>query len=208
MNIRRVLTILLTLVPMLYASAQGQSLIDRFYAGVSDSCLEMSYSYSARISGIMNNGQGHLSSQDLMWKVNGNGVEMYCDAKSLWVLDRSMKEVVIEPAADAADSEWLSNPAIIFARLKTLFKVAETLPSSDGKSLLYMLSPVSKGNINYCNVELMKSDASIRRASVALSDGTLIKIEVSSMELTPKKSVEAFRPHIDFDSSWILTDLR
>ena len=208
MKLRRVLTILLILVPMLSASAQGQSLIDRFYAGTADSCLDISYSYSTRISGILNNGQGHLLSQGLMWRVKGNGVEMYCDAKALWIIDREMKEAVIEPAADENSSEWLSNPAVIFSRLAAQFKVSESVVSSDGKALIYTLTPLADNDISYCNLELLKSDASIRKAAVALSDGTLIKIEVSSMKLTPKVSVEAFRPHIDFDSSWILTDLR
>ena len=208
MNFRRVLTILLILVPMLAVSAQDQSLINRFYAGVSESCLDISYSYSARISGILNSGNGHLCAQGLMWSMKGNGVEMYCDAKSLWIVDRSTKEVVIEPAADENASEWLSNPALIFSQLQGHFKVSESLSVSGGQSVIYVLKPLDDSGISYCNLELQKSDASIRNATVALSDGTLIKIEVSSMKLTPKVSVEAFRPHIDFDSSWILTDLR
>ena len=206
MKLRRVLTILLILVPMLAASAQDQSLINRFYAGVSDSCLDISYSYSARVSGIMNNGQGHLYAQGFMWRVKGNGVEMYCDAKSLWIIDVSMKEVVIEPAADENAAEWLSNPALIFSQLQKNFKVTESIPGD--QSVIYVLKPLDDSGVSYCNLELQKSDASIRNATVALLDGTLIKIEVSSMKLTPKVSVEAFRPNIDFDSSWILTDLR
>ena len=208
MKFRRVLTILLILVPMLAASAQDQSLIDRFYAGVADSCLDISYSYSARVSGILNNGQGHLCAQGLMWRVKGNGVEMYCDSKSLWIIDRSMKEAVIEPAADENAAEWLSNPALIFSQLQGHFKVSESISVQGGQSVIFVLKPLDNSGITYCNLELMKSDASIKNATVALSDGTLIKIEVSSMKLTPKVSVEAFRPHIDFDSSWILTDLR
>ena len=170
--------------------------------------MEISYSYSTRMSGVNYNGNGCLSSQGLMWKMSGNGVDMYCDAKSLWIVDSTMKEVVIEPAASEAESEWLSNPAIIFSRIKDTFKVRDIINSADGKSLLYVLDPLKQGSISYCNLELNKSDASIKYAVVALTDGTYIKIEVSSMKLTPKVSIEAFRPRIDFDSSWILTDLR
>ena len=207
MKYRRILAFLLILVPMI-ASTQDHSLIDKFYAGTADSCMEISYSYSTRVSGVNYNGSGRLSSQGLMWKMSGNGVEMYCDAQSLWIVDSTMKEVVIEPAASEAESEWLSNPAIIFSRIKDTFKVRDIINSADGKSLLYVLDPLKKGSISYCNLELNKSDASVKNAVLALTDGTYIKIEVSSMKLTPKVSVEAFRPHIDFDSSWILTDLR
>ena len=208
MKLRRVLTVLLILVPMLVASAQDQSLINRFYNGLSSSCLELSYKYVVRLSGTVNNGEGCLYSQGLMWRMTGNGVEMYCDSSSVWILDQAMKEVVIEPVAEADANEWLSNPAVIFSRLKDYFKVTESLPSKDGQSILYVLNPLNNGEISYCNLDLMKSDASIRNATIALSDGTIIKIEVSSMKLTPKVSAEAFRPRMYFDSSWLLTDLR
>ena len=208
MKFRRVLAILLILVPMLAASAQDQSLIDRFYAGVADSCLDISYSYSARVSGILNNGQGHLCAQGLMWRVKGNGVEMYCDSKSLWIIDRSMKEAVIEPAADENAAEWLSNPALIFSQLQGHFKVSESISVQGGQSVIFVLKPLDNSGISYCNLELMKSDASIKNATVALSDGTLIKIEVSSMKLTPKVSDETFKPRFVFDSKWLVTDLR
>ena len=115
MKLRRVLTILLILVPMLAASAQDQSLINRFYNGLSSSCLELSYKYVVRLSGTVNNGEGCLYSQGLMWRMTGNGVEMYCDSSSVWILDQAMKEVVIEPVAEADANEWLSNPAVIFS---------------------------------------------------------------------------------------------
>ena len=95
--------------------AQGSDLLDRFYASVSDSCLNMTYSYSARVSGIDNIGQGTLLSQGTMWTLRGNGVEMYCDSKSIWVVDPSMKEVVVEPAPEDEQTQWMSNPAVIFS---------------------------------------------------------------------------------------------
>lgn len=202
-----ILSVGLALMSLL-ASAQGYSLLDKFYAGVSSSCLEMAYSYSTRVSGIDNKGSGVLSLQGLLWKAKGNGVEMYSDSRSVWIVDPEMKEVVIEPAADEESSQWISNPAVIFARLYDIFVVNESISSEDGKSVMYVLKPKSKSDIDFCNIELYKSTALVRRASVALSDGTLIKIEVSSMTLTPKVSDEAFLPQPKFDSSWIVTDLR
>ena len=153
-------------------------------------------------------GEGTLLSQEMMWALNGNGVQMYCDSQDIWTIDPQAKEVVIEPAPEDERAQWMSNPAVIFSRLSALFKVNESLTSPDGKAVIYVLKPMEDSDIDFCNIELLKSDASIRNASVALSDGTLIKIEVSSMKLTPKTSIEAFRPHMSFDSSWIVTDLR
>lgn len=205
--IKSLLAAVLLLVPVL-SNAQDTSLLTKFYQGIADSCLDISYTYSTRISGIENKGQGTLLSQGMMWKLDGNGVQMYCDSLSVWIIDPQMKEVVIEPAPEDERTQWMSNPAVIFSRLSTLFNVNEALPSRDGKAVIYVLKPKDPGDIDFCNIELLKSDASVRNASVALSDGTLIKIEVSSMKLTPETSVEAFRPHMSFDSSWIVTDLR
>lgn len=198
---------LLLLTPGL-SKAQDTVLLNKFYQGLSDSCLDISYTYSTRISGMDYKGEGTLLSQEMMWALNGNGVQMYCDSQDIWTIDPQAKEVVIEPAPEDERAQWMSNPAVIFSRLSALFKVNESLTSPDGKAVIYVLKPMEDSDIDFCNIELLKSDASIRNASVALSDGTLIKIEVSSMKLTPKTSIEAFRPHMSFDSSWIVTDLR
>lgn len=188
--------------------AQNTSLLDRLYAKMSDSCLEMSYSYDARISGVHNQGSGLLRSQGLIWEMNGNGVTMYCDSKSVWIIDPTMKEAVIEPLQEEESSQWISNPAVMLSRMKDMFKVAESLESQDDKAVVFVLEPLNKGYIDYCNLEIFKSGNSIRRATIALSDGNLIKIEVSSMTLTPKVSDEEFLPRMEFDPSWIVTDLR
>ena len=188
--------------------AQNTSLLDRLYAKMSDSCLEMSYSYDARISGVHNQGCGLLRSQGLMWEMDGNGVTMYCDSKSVWIIDPTMKEAVIEPLQEEESSQWISNPAVMLSRMKDMFKVAESLESQDDKAVVFVLEPLNNGYIDYCNLEIFKSGNSIRRATNALSDGNLIKIEVSSMTLTPKVSDEEFLPRMEFDPSWIVTDLR
>ena len=202
------LLVLLSILLPARVSAQDISLLDRFNSAVAQSCLEVSYAYTARVSGVENKGSGDLVSQGTMWRLSGNGVQMYCDSASVWVVDPAMKEVVIEPAQQDADVSWFTNPAMIFSNLKANYRLTETLPSKDGRSVVYVLKPKSGNEVSYCNVELYSQSALLRNATVALANGTLIKIEVSSMKLTPKVSVEAFRPQMSFDSSWIVTDLR
>jgi hypothetical protein len=189
-------------------SAQDMSLLDRLSERISKSCLELDYSYSLRISGVSNIGQGRLQCQGYMWKMAGNGVEMYCDSSALWVVDPANKEVVIEPAEVGEKVQLQTNPAVLFVHMKELFAVRESRRLSQQGTILYILEPKKKGNIDYFNVEIADSDLSLRNAVISLSDGTLIKIEVSSMKLTPVRSVEDFRPRTVFDSSWIVTDLR
>lgn len=189
-------------------SAQDMSLLDRLSERISKSCLELDYSYSLRISGVNNIGQGRLQCQGYMWKMAGNGVEMYCDSSALWVVDPANKEVVIEPAEVGEKVQLQTNPAVLFVHMKELFAVRESRRLSQQGTILYILEPKKKGNIDYFNVEIADSDLSLRNAVISLSDGTLIKIEVSSMKLTPKVSDEAFLPQTKFDSTWIVTDLR
>ena len=188
--------------------AQGDTLLRKFYKSVDDSCVEFEYKYSVRISGVNQTGSGTLTAQGEFWKLNGNGLEMYFDGTSQWIIDPSMKEVVIEPVAEGQDNQIQTNPSYLFMRMQELFLVRETRDTADGMAVLYILTPKKKTDIDYFNVEILKSDASVRSGVVALNDGTLIKIEVSSMKLTPKLSVEEFRPQSKFDSSWIITDLR
>lgn len=189
-------------------SAQSVNLLDKLSERISKSCLELDYSYSVRISGINNVGQGHLQCQGYMWKMVGNGVEMYCDSSALWVVDSTNKEVVIEPAEFEEKVQLQTNPAVLFVRMKEVFVVRESRKISSQGAVLYILEPKQKGDIDYFNVEIAESDQTLRNAVISLADGTLIKIEVSSMKLTPVLPVEDFRPRTIFDSSWIVTDLR
>ena len=190
------------------SSAQDNSLLDRMCDKVSSSCVVLEYSYTARVSGIDNKASGTLLSQDEKWTLKGNGVEMFCDGSTVWVMDPALKEVVIEPVEDEQQTEFLTNPARIFVGLLTKFKVNVVNPSSDGKSTVFSLLPLRDGEIEYMNIEIYNATALIRRMSFALKDGSLVQIEVNSMKLTPKASDEAFKPQTVFDSSWIVTDLR
>ena len=202
-----VLGILFLVIP-LSVTAQNDYLLDKFFQGVKENRMEVTYSYSARVSGIVNNGEGTIASQDAMWTVVGNGVEMYCDSKTVWIVDPIMKEVVIEPASAGASSGFLDNPALLLSRLEENFKVTASRWLEDGKCRIYTFRPKSDMGLDYFNLEILRSDASVRSASFAMTDGTYVKIEVSSMKLTPKVSVEAFRSSAVFGADWIVTDLR
>lgn len=191
------------------ASAQesGNSVLDRMCRNVAESCVTIDYTYTARVSGIDNIASGNLVTQGEKWVMKGNGVEMYCDGTSVWVLDPALKEVVIESMQDQQATDFMTNPARAFVNIHDNFNINTVNPSSDSKALIYSL--VSKnGDMEFLNIELYKDTAAIRSMSFALKDGTLVTIKVSSMELTPEISDEAFRPHTVFDSKWIVTDLR
>jgi hypothetical protein len=198
---------MLLLLPSV-AYAQGGSLLTKFYKSTEESCVEFEYKYSVRISGVNQVGSGVLVAQKNLWKLVGNGLEMYFDGVSQWIIDPAMKEVVIEPVPEDPDDQIQTNPSYLFMRMQDLFTVRESRVTDDGKAVLYVLAPKVKSDISYFNVVLLKAGASVRNGVVALNDGTLIKIEVSSMKLTPERLVEDFRPLSIYDSSWMITDLR
>lgn len=191
-----------------YSHAQNVSLLDKMCDNLAKSCVEMKCTWSARMSGVTTNGSGELKIQGDMWTLVGNGVEMWCDGKSLWIVDPSLKEVMIEPVEEDVEVKYLTNPALAFVHLHELFAVGISRQTEDGEAMFYSMKPKEGSDIDYLNVEVLSSDASIRRGSVAFKSGDIIKIEVSSMKLTPEVSVEAFSPRNVFDSSWIVSDLR
>lgn len=205
---RKLFSIAVLLFVASVLSAQDAALLNRFNREISSSCVELSYSYSFRNSGVTVSGAGELTAQGLFWKLVGNGVEMYCDSSALWVVDPNLKEVVIEPAVTESEESYAVNPAILIVRMDKMFKLRDAVDSKDGKSVVYIMDPVVKGKFEYLNVELLKSDTSIKGAVVALTDGNRIDIKVNSMKLMPLRTVEDFRPLKQFDSSWIVTDLR
>ena len=196
------------LLCLLTVRAQGTDLLDRMCEAVSHSCVEMEYSFSARVSGVMTQGKGILKAQGNAWSMDGNGVRMWCDGSSVWIADTAAKEVVIERASEEVQTEFMTNPAVYFLHIKDVFDVNVSRATDDGKAMLYSLLPKEPGQLEYLNVELLKDSSMIRRGSFAMKDGNLIKIEVSSMKLTPVVPVEAFRPQTVFDSTWIVTDMR
>lgn len=191
------------------ASAQesGNSILDRMCRNVAESCVTIDYTYTARVSGIDNIASGNLVTQGEKWVMKGNGVEMYCDGTSVWVIDPALKEVVIESMQDQQATDFMTNPARAFVNIHDNFNINTVNPSSDSKALIYSLVP-KNGDMEFLNIELYKDTAAIRSMSFALKDGTLVTIKVSSMKLTPKISDETFKPQTVFDSNWIVTDLR
>ena len=191
------------------AFAQSSGLLQKLVEKMSTSCTEVTYSYTTEMSGVKIVGHHALELQNDMWYVKGNGLEIWCDAQTLWTTDPVAKELVIENAAFPGTGD-LTNPALLILRINELFDIKEEKPVQDGKAVLYILSPKPEAGINieYLNIELAKSTGMIRSGSFALEDGNAVYLTFSSMAVKPKKPVSYYRPSQSFDASWIVTDLR
>ncbi len=189
------------------SAAQTDGLLDRLYGRFASSCIELEYTYVTRMSGVKLEGSGNLHVQGDMWYNAGNGIEIWCDGSTVWTVDPVSEEVIIEPVSED-DAEGLLNPAFLFVRMNEHFNVSRKLGGSDGRTVIYVLEPKEDMDIEYFNVELASSDASIRSGLMAMEDGNEVKISVSSMKEAEKKPATFFRPSQTFGDSWIVTDLR
>lgn len=201
---------ILPLVLCLYAEgchAQTDELLDRLFTRFDSSCVELEYSYVTNMSGVRIDGDGHIVVQDSMWRNEGNGIDIWCDGKTVWTADVMAEEVIIE-SVDSEGATELTNPALLFVRMDEHFNVSKVVDGPDGSSRIYILEPKTDFGMEFFNVEVRKSDASICSGSFALADGNSVKITVASMKNIEKKPVTFYRPSQTFDSSWIVTDLR
>lgn len=191
------------------AFAQNSGFLRKLVEKMSVSCTEVTYSYETEMSGVKIVGNHALEIQNDMWHVKGNGLEIWCDAQTLWTTDPVAKEVVIENAAFPGSGE-LTNPALLLLRIDDWFDIKQEKLVNDGRAVLYILSPKPEAgvNIEYLNLELLKSTGMISSGSFALEDGNAVSLTFLSMALKPKKPVSYYRPSQSFDASWILTDLR
>lgn len=188
-------------------ASQEKTALDRLYDNLRNACVELDYSYVAEVSGVKINGNGLLQFQDMLWHMDGNGIEMWCNGTDIWSADMEAKEVIVETVSTDNSTEF-TNPAVLFIRMKDFFDLKDTAKGTDGDSVIYVMNPKTESDIEWLNVEIRKSDASLLGGSFALADGNSVRLKVSSMKFMQKKPVSYYRPSVSFDSSWIVTDLR
>ena len=133
------LNILLTFI-MAVAPMQQPSFLDTLRQKSAEECLSINYEFAYRVSGVKSVGNGTVDIQGNAYHMLGNGVEIFCDGTSTWVIDEAAGEVVIE-SADSQDAGYMANPVIMLMNIDDIassYKVdgnTITLELSDGSSL-------------------------------------------------------------------------
>ena len=123
------------LLSMIIAAGPQQSVLDALRQNTSGGCIQVDYEFSSSVSGVKATGEGTVSIQGNSYHMKGNGVEIYCDGTSTWLIDEPAQEVTIE-SADSKDAGYLANPVILLMNLEksaTAYKV-------DGNSIELKLS--------------------------------------------------------------------
>lgn len=166
-------------------------------------CIECDYSTEVQNTKVV--GHSEIIVQKDMYSMHGNGLEIYCDGKTMWTIDDSAKEVIIEPC-DAADRNYMANPVLILADLDKLFKVRSSRALEAGK-VSYSLDAVTQCGVAEADVVLTGNGA-VSKAQFVMDDGSVLSVQVASMKKTEEKQASFFSPDCRFDSDWIVTDLR
>ena len=172
---------------------QQEEALDSFVKRISSSAVSFTYSCVIGDGGAEVTGEGTVDMQGDAYIVRGNGLEVYCDGRTRWTVDRQAQEAVVE-AYDPDSPDYSVNPAALLRSFDKAFKV--TCVSVSGKSLDYTLEPVSSGT-DIAELRLsLSADAKANSVEIRVYDNG-IGIEASILDkvfdpfFTTKTTAEA-----------------
>ena len=197
---RYLVVLLLTVTPHML-SAQNQ--LERLYDTFANNCIALDCTYSVESDVLPVKGQCEIEFQDTSYKMKGSGLEIFCDGASVWILDSSMMEAVIEPVSDDSHT-YMSNPALLFRDMDQMFSVSGS--SSAGSVMRYRLSAKKPCGVRTAVLDI-DTNAVLQKAEFTMDNDCVIKIDVKSVAVMPKQENSAFRPG-KISSDWVVTDIR
>ena len=182
-----------------FAQTPLEMLQDKFSAGAISIVAE----YELNVQNMPVVGSSEVLVQKGMYHVKGNGLEVYCNGSSVWTIDDSSMEVVIEPCAGPVQG-YMENPVLLLAELDDFFEM-----KSDrrlGNDTEYVLDAVKDCGI--VSAKLIVSSGGIVRSGIfIMEDGTEVAVKVKSMKKAEERNPSFFSPDRKFSSDWIVTDL-
>ena len=204
---KRIIISTLVLCGLCIASAaQGTSSLEQLCAKMSDKASVLNYSYTLSVAGVKTVGEGTVTTQDNAYVLKGNGINIYCNGSTLWVMDESGKEILIDSVAQGADA-YLSNPVLLLANLNKIFSISS--PVTNGGNQIYKLTPKQDCGITSGTVSVSVANPVFTSGSFKTSDGEQLDVKIKSMTFSEKKPLTFYILNLSgFDSSWMITDLR
>ncbi len=181
---------------------RADDVFDRFVRKVTSSDVRICYVLSVRGGGT-DAGVAELCGNS--YRLEGEGFDIRCDGKTVWTVDSSAKEVVVEDAASGGAS--LSNPASLLADMKSSFRLVNS-GEAVYKGRKYhgvRLVPVGKSELS--SVELFFDKENLTASTFTLSDGSIVDFEFPEVSFLEKKVTFSFDTS-SLDSSWVVSDMR
>ena len=195
-------------------SAKSKTL-SAFVDKVSVSLVSFDYSFTMPTKKAKMTGEGTVKVQGDSFLVDGNGLEIWCDGKTRWTIDRISEEALVESVDDSYDS-YATNPALMIASIDNAFREESFGSSKFGGKVVdaSVLTPANKGkgSMDIAGLKLFfKSGTTILiGAEVTLNDGSVSEFTITNLKFEGAgKSKESFRfNERTLDSSYVVTDLR
>lgn len=106
--------------------------LHRLQERAASSEISFSYTYSASSGKVSMSGQGEVLLHGDAYRLEVDGLEVYCDGKDRWTLDKKAREVVVEPVAPG-DADLSANPALLLSRAADFFYTGRYSPVYSGR---------------------------------------------------------------------------
>ncbi len=189
--------------------------LDAFVSKVSTSLVSFDYSFTMSAKKAKMTGDGSVKVQGSCFFVDGNGLEIWCDGKTRWTIDRLSEEALVEQVDDSFDS-YATNPALMISSIDDAFSEVSFGCSKFGGKVVdaSVLSPVRKGkssmDIAALKLYFKSGTSTLVGAEVTLNDGSVSDFTIKNLKFEEAlKSKESFRfNEKTLDSSYVVTDLR
>lgn len=195
----------MTALSSLTMQSFAQTSLSAMRSLLASSAVIIECDYETKVQNVNVTGHSQLLVQGSMYTMSGNGLQIYCDGKTLWVIDEPAREVVIE-SCSSHEMDYLSNPLLLMAEFDKFFKVRSSKRLGAGKEE-YILDAIGDCGIDQA-VLVLASDGKVVSGKFQLEDGNTLSIKVVTMKKTEEKQKSFFSPNQKFGSDWIVTDLR
>ena len=199
------------------AFAQEGSVLQAFSKRVDGSRVSFDYAWSMQVGRTKATGEGTVLLQGNAFRMEGNGLDVRCDGKTLWTMDTEAEEVVIE-ALDPAGADYSANPALLVAAVDKAFREVSSLKGTfRGKAArICVLEPVgeaaSVGGSGIVSLKLYfaTDKVELTGAEFTMEDGTVSVFRLDNMKFSPvAEDLDAFRLDVAaLDGGFVITDLR
>ncbi len=214
-TLSRIFIVIIALFAMSPVTVAKSKTLESFVKKVSSSLVSFDYSFTMPTKKAKMTGNGNVKVQGNSFLVDGNGLEIWCDGKTRWTVDRISEEALVESVDDSFDS-YATNPALMIASVDNAFREESFGPSKFGGKIVdaSVLSPVhkGKGSMDIAGLKLFfkSGTTTLIGAEVTLNEGSVSSFNISNLRFDePGKTKESFRfNEKTLDSSYVITDLR
>ena len=205
---KRVVLLIVALLGAWTVLAQDQGVLDAFARTLSSG--EVRFKYTFEVKGDLPlKGSGAAALCDNAYHIIGNEMEIWCDGRTRWTVDRNTCEAYIE-TVEQESSDYLTNPVALLSALTRAFEIGSVSDVTlGGKKLQSIRMSPAIAETGLRDVTLYLSGAVPERVVITVDDGTQTLFRISDYKTLEKSDASAFAFDIaSLGREYVVTDLR